>query len=282
MIEGQTRPNPSVAIVREAFRTFSSQGGRLLAAAIAFNALLSLIPLLLLVLKFAALFTDQQTARATLLKDLTRWVGPDGSSTIGDLLSRAQSSGAQATVLGAVVLAWGSTRLFGALRRSLDMLWGTASSMEETMRNKAERFLEHRLRGFFFIVVIGALLVVLAFAHAAIAVVREATDMPVLGHVAEILLSFAMTALLFAAVYRVIPTKRVPMRDALIGGIITAVFFTLGAVLTGAYVAHQATKNTFGAATSIVLLLVWVHYSAHSFLLGAAITAARAKQRGAL
>ncbi len=282
MTSADEGPRGWIALAREAFRTFSSQGGRLLAAAIAFNALLSLIPLLLLARKFAALLTDRQTARVTLLHDLTRWVGADGASTIGDLLARAEGSGTQATVLGAVVLVWGSTRLFGALRRSLDMLWGTAASMEETMRNKAERFLEHRLRGFLFIVVIGALLVVLAFAHAAIAVVREATELPVVGHVGEILLSFAVTALLFAGVYRVIPTKRVPMRDAIIGGTITALFFTLGAVGTGAYVAHQATKNTFGAATSIVLLLVWVHYSAHAFLLGAAITAARAKQRGAL
>lgn len=269
-------------VLRDAWRSFSSQGGRLLAAAIAFNSLLSLVPLFVLAVHFAALFTDQEVARKALIGNVARWVGVQGASTIEDLLARAQASGKHATIVGAIVLIWGSTRLFGALRRALDTLWGTAPALEDTMRNKAERFLEHRLRGFAFVVAIGLLLVVLVFAQAAISMARQWTDMPFLGHLAEIGLSFAVTTMLFAAIFRVLPTKAVPLKDAAIGGLITSLLFTLGAVLTGAYVAHQATTSPFGAASSIVLLLVWVHYSAHSFLFGAAITAARAKRNGTL
>jgi membrane protein len=273
---------PVVAVVKDAWRAFSSQGGRLLAGAIAYSALLSLVPLFLLVVRLAALVTDASTARATLLANLTRWVGPSGAETIGELLERAEHSGTHATVIGAVVLVWGATRLFGAVRRSLDVLWGTAPSVEDTVRDKAERFLQNRLLGFLFVISIAGALVVLAFLHGALAMVDEVWDLPTVGRVGEVLLSFAMTAALFAAIYRVLPSKTVPLRDAATGGVITAALFTAGAIATGAYVAHQAARSPFGTATSLVLMLVWVHYSAHAFLFGAAITAARAKRKGLL
>ncbi|NUP10586.1 MAG: YihY/virulence factor BrkB family protein [Polyangiaceae bacterium] len=272
----------TIAVLKDAWRVFASQGGRLLAGAIAYSAVLSLVPLLLLTVQVAAVFMGEGTAHATLLANLTRWVGVDGAQTIGDLLTRARHGGAHETVIGAAVLVWGSTRLFGALRRSLDALWDVAPPLEDTMRNKAQRFVEYRLRGFAFVIVCGFVLVALAFGHAALAMVRRFWDLSLFGTVGEIVLSFLLTAAMFAGMFRLLPTKAVPIHDATVGGLITSALFTAGALLAGQYVAHQAASSPFGAATSVVLLLVWVHYSAHTFLFGAAITAARAKRKGLL
>jgi membrane protein len=277
---------PALAVLKDAWRAFASQGGRLLAGAIAYSALISILPLFVLIVRVAALFTGEAKARATLLKDVARWVGPQGAETLGDMLARAERGGAHTTIVGACVLVWGATRLFGAVRRSLDVLWGTSPSLDDTMKNKAERFLEHRLRGFAFALVIGVGLVGLSFAHAALGMIREispnATMARVSGTVGEVALSLIATSLMFAGIFRVLPSKAIPVVDAAIGGVLTSALFTTGGLLAGAYIGYQASRSPFGAATSIVLLLVWVHYSAHAFLFGAAVTAARAKRKGVL
>lgn len=276
----------ALAVLRDAWRAFASQGGRLLAGGIAYSALISIVPLFILVVRVAALFTDETTARTTLLTDVARWVGAEGAATLGELLTRAEQSGTHTTIVGACVLVWGATRLFGAVRRSLDVLWGTSPSLDDTVKNKAERFLEHRLRGFVFALLIGVGLVGLTFAHALLAMVREISPSDALGEwggkIGEIALSFAATSLMFGGIFRVLPSKAIPVYDAAIGGLLTSALFTAGSMLAGEYIAHQAAKSPFGGATSIVLLLVWVHYSSHAFLFGAAVTAARAKRKGVL
>lgn len=267
--------------IREAWRVFRSHNGRMLAGSIAFSSLLSFVPLCLLVVRFAALFIDPSTAHETLINDLSRWVGPEGATTIAELLGRAQSSGTHASVLGAAVLVWGATRLFSVVRRALDTLWGL-DAVDDTLKEKAARFLEVRLRSFGLVLSIGAVLVVLAFLHTGVSMARQWANLPILGQIGEVVLSYAVTTMLFAGIYRVLPSKTVSLRDATIGGAITSMLFTTGSVLTGSYIAWQTTRSPFGTATSLVLLLVWVYYSAHAFLFGAAITAARARRMGAL
>jgi membrane protein len=269
-------------VLVEAWRAFASQGGRLLAAAIAFNALLSLLPLFILMVSFAALFTDEAVARAALLENLNVWIGPSGVSTVSDLLARAGGSDRTSTLIGGAALVWGATRLFATVRRSLDMLWGHAPSLDDTVKERAEKFLEHRLRGLALVVGLGFLLAMLVFLQTGVSMAQETTNSRVLGKIGQISLSFGATAAIFSVIYRVLPTKAVPFYDATVGGALTAVLFTLGANIAGALVGHYATTSTFGAASSIVVLLLWVNYSAHAFLFGAAITAARAKRRGVL
>jgi membrane protein len=96
----------------------------------------------------------------------------------------------------------------------------------------------------------------------------------------EATLSFAVTTGLFAALFAVLPSAKVRARDALVGGFWTALLFTAGSLLVSAYVGHKAGDSSFGAATSVVLLLLWVHYASHAFFFGAALTATLSKARG--
>jgi len=275
--------NEAIATLREAWIAFSSRGGRILSAALAYYAILSLGPVFVLALKFAALFTDASTARATLLQHVAQWVGSGGAQTVAKLLVSVRKTGATANALGIAVLVYGSTRLFSNLSRALDMLWGTVPKVDSSWRAKVKRIALARVAGVLFVFGVGVLLVGLAFAHAILASARELSpiESPATSHFFEALISFAATTLIFTAVFKVLPTAKVPLTDAAIGGTITAALFTLGSLLVTAYVAHKTTSS-WGSAANVVLLLLWCHYSAHAFFFGAAITGVHARRRGAL
>ncbi len=269
------------ALVAASWRTFSDRGGRLLSAAVAYYALLSLVPAFVIAVQIAALFTDEQRARAILLVHVGRWVGAAGATTVGDLLAHAENAGTRVSVLGAAALVYGATRLFANLTRALDILWGVRAPTDITLPERAAGVLRRRLLAFSLVVGIGLLLATLVGAQMLLAAARETTG---LGHgawerVVETVLSFGVTIGLFATIFGVLPTARVPWRDALVGGFWTALLFTVGSLLVSAYVGHKAGDSTFGAATSVVLLLLWLHYAAHAFFFGAALTATRAAGR---
>jgi membrane protein len=148
------------------------------------------------------------------------------------------------------------------------------------MRDRVLGQLKKRGLAFVMVLVVGLLLLALALFHMAVAWARRAVPLgpvPSLGPV-EALASFAMTAFLFALMFVVLPRARVRAADALLGGIVTAALFTLGATLVTAYVSHRD-ASVYGAAGAIVMLMLWVHYSAHAFFLGAAFIAAHAERR---
>jgi membrane protein len=287
---GSVLPHPVFArlsawrvLVAASWRTFSARGGRLLSAAIAYYALLSLAPGFVIAVQVAAVFTDEALARAVLLRHIARWVGPAGASTVGELLLRAEEAGAGASVVGALVLAYGATRLFANLTRALDILWGVEPEGDRALHERALGVLRRRLLAFGLVAGIGLVLAALIGAQVVLAAARETTGLGhgVLEHVFESVASFGLTIGLFTTIFGVLPTARVPWRDALVGGFWTAALFTVGSLLVSAYVGRKAGDSTFGAATSVVLLLLWLHYAAHAFFFGAALTATRAAARAA-
>jgi membrane protein len=262
----------TISLLQAAFRVFSTRAGRILAGALAFSTLLSVVPLLVIALRVASLIIDGEVAHATLVESVARWVGPEGARTLDQWVLAAASSGKGVGLLGAAVLAYGSTRLFATLTRAFDMLWGVDTLADSTWKEKAESFIARRLFAFGLVLVVGVMLVALVLSHALLEAARDFSATVPIARVLEYLVSFVTTAALFSALYIVLPSKRVPLKIAAAGGVATALLFTVGAVLVGAYVGHKGSDSPFGAASSLVLLLLWVHYSAHTFLYGAAIT----------
>ncbi len=271
-------------LAAEAWRSFSERGGRLFAAALAYYALLSLVPAFVIALWVAAIFTDEATARSTLLHHVARWIGTAGAETVGDLLAQAQRGGRHVGVVGVVALVWAATRLFANLTRALDTLWAVPAPVKDTLPRKATRWARRRALAFLLVIGIGLLVAALSLVQMLLAAAREATGTFDVGalRVFESGIAFGVTAAMFTVIYAVLPSARVPWRDAAVGGLWTAALFTAGSMVVTTYVAHKATDSTFGAASSVVLLLLWVHYAAHAFFFGAALTAARARRRGAL
>ena len=245
-------------------------------AALAYYALFSLAPLLLIAISVAGEVFGIDTARAEILDQLRGLLGRDGADAVAAMLLGVQRSGqsAMATVIGAVLLTIGATSVFTELQDSLDHIW----RVDKPRRGGTLRqLLRSRLLSFGLVIGVGFLLTV----SLALSIVLAAWGRwwaPAFGEGAALLswvnhgISFALTSLLFAAIYKWMPRARISWADVALGSALTAALFTLGNVLIGWYIGSSGVAAGFGAASAIVALLVWVYGSAQVFLYGAEVT----------
>ena len=263
--------------------TFTRRGGGLLSGAIAFYAMLSTAPLLVMALYVARFFTSEKLARATLLENVTHYVGASGAMTLDGLMERVSrpGSGWRGALAGAV-LVYASTRLFNELETALDHLWSLPEPESSSFLINLRREVVRRLFNFVLVLATGFILialVVIKLAYDAVTM-KLGIATPLAWSLMEGGGSLVVCTLLFAAVFRLLPSARFPWRQALLGGAVTAVMFSAGAYAISAYLAHAEIVQTYGDAASIVVLLLWVHYSAQIFLLGAAFTGEWVKHHG--
>jgi membrane protein len=268
----------------QAYRIFSQRGARLLSASIAFYALLSVVPILVIALRIASLFVDPVRLDSTVAGQLAGWVGAKGATTVLSLVKEARppTGSSLTSLLGLGVLVYASTRLFSQMTRALDLLWSTSpTDPRRGLAAHASAQMRRRLLSFGMVVVVGLLLVSTALVHAVLAAARRAVvvDVSLAFRVLEALASFGTTVLLFFLMFRLLPRVRVRTADALVGGAVTAFLFTVGSLVVTAYLSYKDV-SVYGAASAVVMLMLWAHYSAHAFFLGAAFTAAHAERRG--
>ncbi len=267
------------SLLGAALKIFVSRGGRLLSGAVAFYALLSIVPMLVVALRVAEMFTGDRAAESALMGNVARWVGEDGANTVFGLVWRARLSetGRGVSVFATCVLIYGSTRLFSQMKRALDMLWDAPKSSGD-VKTKVMATLEKRALSFALVVVLGLTVVAMVVAHALFERLRM-LDAPFdVSRVAEVGLSFCVTFVLFALVFKILPARRVASKHAILGGFVTALLFCAGSYGVSAYVAHKAGGSLYGAFAALVMLLLWVHYSAHVFFFGASLTIAYAER----
>lgn len=272
-------------IARSAVGSFSRRGGGLLAGSVAFHSLLSILPVLFIALSVARLGAREEPARVMLVAELGRWIGPKGAATIADLLERDAGGGSLLTrLLHAAVVAYMSTQLFTQLRRSINHLWDVeplpADGVKQSLVKKAQRL----VASFFVVVLIEVVLLALVAVKTALSVATTrfapALETSLLVHSVELLLSFGVVTLLFATMFRFLPDARIAWRDLWVGALVTAMLFSLGAIGIGEYLSHKTMDATFGDGGSVVMLLLWVNYSAQIFFLGVAFTGVWAERRG--
>lgn len=253
-----------------------SRNGRLLSGAVAFYALLSIVPMLVVALRIAGFFTGDAEASDALSVNLGRWVGAKGAATLLDLVSRSRwaSSGSHVSLLATLVLIYGSTRLFSQMKRSLDILWDADDLSGRGVKSKVVRTIQKRALSFALVVFLGFTVATMVVVHAALERFRMLNAPFDLSRAVEFLVSLAVTAVLFTLVFAILPDRRVPFRQAAIGACVTALLFCLGSYGVSAYAAHKAGESIYGAFSVLVMLLLWVHYSAHVFFFGASFTVA--------
>jgi membrane protein len=277
---------PWRGLLSDTYRTFSRRGGRILGGAIAFYSMLSIAPMLIIAVHVAGMLTTANRAREALVADLSRWIGPDGADTIAAMLVRAQRSGRGplSGALGIALLVYASTRLFGALQFSLHQMWGVQSRSGRGVKAKALGQLRKRSLRFVMVIFVGvvidALVAVKATLAAASGVIGGKLDVSGFERVVELLVSFGVTTVLFVAIFRLLPEVVMETRDVLLGAFVTSLLFSLGTTAVGVWLGRRGIESSWGAATSIVMLLLWVHYSAQIFFLGAAFTEAWARRSG--
>ena len=249
-----------------------------LGAALAFYTLLSLAPLLLVVVSVVGLIFGVRTAENDVVQEVQRLIGPEAGKTIQGLLeaSRNTSQGILATVFGVITLLFGASGVMIELRDALNTIWEVPTPELSGMR-MITSFLKERVFSFALVLAIGFLLVVSLAISAAIAALGalSASVIPaheIILHVVNSLISFIVVTGLFAAIYKVIPDVRIEWRDVILGGAVTSALFTIGKFVLGLYLGKASFASTYGAAASIVVMIVWVYYSGQIFFFGAEFT----------
>ena len=258
-------------------------GASSMGAAIAFYTLLSMAPLLLIVLTVAGFFFGDEAARGALYGQLSQLVGADGAQAIQGILSNSSNmtGGLVSLLVGILTLLIGATTVFAELQSDIDRIW----KVQPPRGAGLLRYLRQRLMSFGVILGVGFLLMVSLVVSAVIAALGSLWEQWLIG--TEILLQllnfavgFAMITALFAMIYKLLPSVPIAWSDVWIGAAVTSMLFGLGKALIGLYIGKAAIASSFGAAGTLVVVIVWVYYSAQIFLLGAEFTYEYAQRHG--
>jgi membrane protein len=255
-------------------------------AALAYYTLFSIAPLLLIVISVAGLFFGEQAARGEIMGQLGSLMGPTSARAVEELLQglNRPGTGVMGTLVGLLVMLVGATSVLGELQDAMDRIWRTPAP---PTGGSLWRLLRARLLSLGLLLAVGFLLMVSLVASAALAALGKwweagFGDAAVLANAIDIGLSYAFVTTVFAMIYKWMPRVKLAWRDVWIGAAITALLFTAGKWLIGAYIGRSGVASAFGAAASLVVMLLWVYYSAQIFLLGVEFTWVYAHRHGSL
>ena len=255
-------------------------------AALAFYTLFSIAPLLLIVVSIAGLVFGEEAARGEIFGQLAGLMGEEGARTLQALLQNVgkPAQGIVATVVGAATMLIGAMTVFVELQSALDRIWRAPAARAASGIFK---LLRTRLLSFGIILGLGFLLMVSLVLSAALAALGKwwapwFGTWAVLAEGLNVLLGLALVTLGFALIYKVVPRVRVEWRDVWIGAAVTSLLFAVGKFAIGFYLGRATFASGFGAAASLVVVLVWMYYSAQIFLMGAEFTWVYAHAYGSL
>lgn len=279
------------ALLSGAVDEWSKDNAQRLGASLAFYSLLSASPLLVMMVAVAALVFGQDAVRGQVASQLTSLLGPVAAPAIEALLLGAHhfSSGTVPAVISLLTLLFGASSVLVELQDALNIIWGStaANSGASTFVATAWSFVKGRFFSFLLVIGSGLLLVLSLIWSAWIAAMGKwfgsflAIPEPLL-HLANFAISFVAITIVFAAIYKVVPNIRLKWSDVLVGASVTSLVFTIGKVLIGIYLGKESFASTYGAAGSLVVLLVWVYYSAQLFFFGAEFTKVYTHRHGSL
>ncbi len=250
-------------------------------AAIAYFTIFSLAPMLVIAVAIAGLVFGDKAASGAVSAQLGGIMGEQGAIAVEAMVAGAsnRSSGILATVVGLGTLLLTSTGVFGELQSSLNAIWRVEAP------SGLSGLVRARIAGLGMVAALGFLLLTSLVASAAISALGGyATGIlpggELLLQVVNFAVSFAIVSLLFAAVYKILPSKPIPYRDVAVGAVATAFMFTVGKTLIGLYLGSSTIATSYGAAGAFVIVLLWIYYSSLMFLLGAEFTKTWATYHG--
>ena len=254
-------------------------------AALAFYTMFSIAPILVLVIAIAGAFYGEQAAQGELFGQLRGLVGPQGADALQAVLAgaRNQEEGKLATLVAGALLLFGATTVFAELKASLDEIWQLPPVTQNTLWDTVRT----RLLSFGMVLVLGFLLMVSLVVSAALAVLEKYwqglwSNATLALSIINWTIGFLVIAAMFGVIYKLLPRIALSWHDVTIGALGTAALFTLGKYGIGAYIGNSGVASSFGAAGSLIALLLWVYYSAQIFFLGAEFARQYALQLGSL
>jgi membrane protein len=251
-------------------------------AAIAYYTVFSLAPVLVIVIAVAGLVFDTEVAQKAVVDQIAGLMGQKSADLVQTMLQSAanRETGTWATILGVGTLLLTASGVFGEMQSSLNTIWKT-----EPKTSSVSRLVRARLTSLGLVATLGFLLIVSLVVNAALKALDTylVTLFPgahAVLQAANSVISFALLAAVFAAIYKTLPDKAIAWHDVAAGAVVTALLFTVGKTLIGIYLGSSAVASGFGAAGALALVFVWVYYSTQIFLLGAEFTRVFAEQHG--
>ena len=263
-------------LIKTTFKSWNDDNASSMGAALAFYTLFSIAPLLLVVLSITGFVFGLEAARGEIAGQLQNLMGEQSAMAVQALLQNVNKpkEGFIATIIGTVLLLVGATSVFGELQNSLNRIWHAPD------RPNVSGFfalLHERLLSFGMILGVGFILMVSLLFSAALSAIGQWSsphfdEWVVLLNIFNAVLDFVVTTAMFALIYKLMPRVKIRWGEVWLGAVITAILFAIGKFLIGLYIGRSAITSGFGAAGSLVALLIWVYYSAQVFLLGAEFT----------
>jgi membrane protein len=251
-------------------------------AAIAFYTVTSIAPVLLIVVAIAGLVFGDDAARNSINTELGGLMGSQTADVLQAAVAGAakKSSGILATFIGIATFLATASGVFGEMQAALNSIWKT-----KARTTTVSRLIRARIASLGLVATLGFLLIVSLAVSAGLTAFSDYLDIvfpsgKLILPVLNFFVSFALLAVLFAAIYKVLPDRDLQWRDVITGAVVTSVLFTIGKSLIGWYIGSSAVASSYGAAGGLIILLLWVYYSVQIFLLGAEFTKVYANRHG--
>jgi len=279
-------PRELLNLVKDTLREWQEDQAVHLAAAMAYYTTFSLAPLLVIVIAIAGLLGGREAAHGFIMNQVEDLVGVQGREFVGGMIENASTStGVTVSILGTVTLLIGALSAFNELQYALNRIWDVEPKPIEGWGKRVLNFILKRLLSFSMLLGIGFLLLVALVISAGLAAINEyLSAIPQLSNLVLLILNFVISlglvTLMFALIFKFIPDVEISWGNVWLGAFLTAIFFTIGKFLIGLYLGRSNIGNTFGAAGSMALIMIWVYYSSQILFLGAEFTQVHAKKSG--
>jgi membrane protein len=274
-----------LGIFKQTISEFSGDKVPRLGAALAYYTIFSLAPLLLIVIAIAGIVFGHDAAQGKIFDQLRTALGPTTAAGMQEMVKNAAKpkSGTVATIIGVLTLILGASGVFGQLKDALNTIW----DVKPKEGGGIMAMIKDRFLSFAMVFGVGFLLLVSLVIDTAIGAMGKyaGNHLPggeALWHIVELVFSFVVVTVLMAGIFRLLPDLKIEWRDVWLGAALTSILFVLGKFALGIYFSKSAVGSSFGAAGSLVLVLLWVYYSAQILLFGAEFTQVYARAHGSL
>jgi membrane protein len=264
-----------ISFFKAGFADWSEDKASRLAAALSYYSAVSLAPLLIILLGIAGLVFGQEAATGQVAAQIQGFLGEQSAQAIQDIIANANKpdTGILSTIIGTVILLLGASGVFGELQDGLNTVWEVKPKPGRGILG----IIKHRFLSMAMVLGIGFLLLVSLVLSAALAALGTylggVLPVPALVlHLINFIVSFGVITLLFALMYKFVPDVEISWNDVWIGAAITALLFTIGKILIGLYLGRSTVGSTYGAAGSLIVILIWIYYSAQILFFGAELT----------
>lgn len=270
-------------LLKESFKEWQEDEALQLGAALSYYTIFSLAPMLLVVIGIAGLAFGREAVQGQIVGQIQGLVGRDGAEAIQTMIANAgqHKGGLLATIIAFATILFGATGVFAQLQTSLNHIWDVKPRPDQGLKG----LLRARAAAFGMLLGIGFLLLVSLVVSTALAaldsyMVGLLPGAEVILRVLGFVVSFAVVTLLFAMIFRFLPDVKIQWRDVMFGATVTALLFTIGKFLIGLYLGNSSVASVYGAAGSLVVVLLWAYYSSQILFFGAELTQVWARQRG--